>query len=101
MKPKRFFNLSIAILFVVVSTLASFGQPAAMTQQQRALADYIKKNYTKREAMIPMRDGVKLFVCLYEPKDKKQKYPIMSDGTPYIVRPNVPDPYQGSILHYG
>ncbi len=97
MKPKRFFNLSIAILFVVVSTLASFGQPAAMTQQQRALADYIKKNYTKREAMIPMRDGVKLFVCIYEPKDKKQKYPIMFDRTPYSVGPYGPDAYKGSL----
>lgn len=97
MKLFRFFKLSIAILFVVVSAFASFGQPGQMSQQQRELAEYIKKNYTKREVMIPMRDGVKLFVCIYEPKDKKQKYPIMFDRTPYSVGPYGPDAYKASL----
>src|SRR6266542_2895280 len=82
MKPTRWLSL-IAVL--LLSFVASFAQPGQMTQQQRELADYIKKNYTKREVMIPMRDGVKLFACIYEPKDKKQKYPIMFDRTPYRV----------------
>ena len=47
--------------------------------------------------MIPMRDGVKLFVCIYEPKDKKQKYPIMFDRTPYSVGPYGPDNYKTSL----
>src|SRR5712691_12485323 len=83
MRPNRFFRLSIAFLLLTLSAFASFAQgPGQMSQQQRELADYIKKNYTKREVMIPMRDGVKLFACIYEPKDKKQKYPIMFDRTP-------------------
>jgi putative CocE/NonD family hydrolase len=94
MKPNRFFNLSIAVLLFVLSTVVSFAQPGQMTQQQRELADYIRKNYTKREVMIPMRDGVKLFACIYEPKDKKQKYPIMFDRTPYSVGPYGPDAYK-------
>lgn len=47
--------------------------------------------------MIPMRDGVKLFVCIYEPKDKKQKYPILFDRTPYSVGPYGRDNYKTSV----
>ena len=94
MKPNRFFNLSTTILSVVLCTLVLFAQPGQMTQQQRELADYIKSHYTKREVMIPMRDGVKLFACIYEPKEKKQKYPIMFDRTPYSVGPYGPDAYK-------
>jgi putative CocE/NonD family hydrolase len=65
-----------------------------MTQQQRELADYIKSNYTKREVMVPMRDGVKLFTSIYEPKDPKEKYPIMFDRTPYSVGPYGPDKFR-------
>jgi putative CocE/NonD family hydrolase len=99
MKPTRYVNLSIAIFFVVVfSAVASFAQPGGqLSQQQRELADYIKQNYTKSEVMIPMRDGVKLFVCIYEPKDKSQKYPIMFDRTPYSVGPYGVDNYKTSL----
>src|ERR1043166_9765306 len=84
MKPNRFLCLTTMLLLVVLSPIASFAQ-FQMSPQQRELADYIKSHYTKREVMIPMRDGVKLFACIYEPKDKKQKYPIMFDRTPYSV----------------
>ena len=94
MKLHRIFNLSIALLLFVWSALASFAQPGQLTPQQRELADYIKSHYTKSEVMIPMRDGVKLFVCIYEPQDKKQKYPIMFDRTPYSVGPYGPDNYK-------
>jgi len=97
MKPNRFFKLSILISLVFLFTAASFAQPAQLTPQQRELADYIKSHYTKSEVMIPMRDGVKLFVCIYEPKDKKQKYPIMFDRTPYSVGPYGPDNYKTSL----
>ena len=97
MKPNRFFNLSIIVVFFVLGVSASFAQPGQMTQQQRELADYIKSHYTKREVMIPMRDGVKLFACIYEPKDKKQKYPIMFDRTPYSVGPYGPDAYKNFL----
>ena len=98
MKPNRPLNFSLVLLFLLLSACASFAQgPAQLTPQQRELADYIKKNYTKREVMIPMRDGVKLFVCIYEPKDKKVKYPIMFDRTPYSVGPYGPDAYKTSL----
>jgi len=95
MKLSRRFKLSSALLVFVFSAFtASFAQP---NQQQRELADYIKNNYTKSEVLIPMRDGVKLFVCIYEPKDKSTKYPIMFDRTPYSVGPYGPDKYRTSL----
>ena len=98
MKRNHCFQISIAFLLLMMFALASFAQPGGqMTQQQRELADYIKSHYTKREVMIPMRDGVKLFACIYEPKDKKQKYPIMFDRTPYSVGPYGPDAYKNFL----
>ncbi len=94
MKPNRFFKITIAFLLLLAA--ASYGQ-AQSSQTQRELADYIKKNYTKREVMIPMRDGAKLFVCIYEPKDKSEKYPIMFDRTPYSVGPYGADNYKTSL----
>jgi predicted acyl esterase len=35
----------------------------------------------------PMRDGVKLFTSIYEPKTKAEKYPILLNRTPYTVAP--------------
>jgi putative CocE/NonD family hydrolase len=98
MKPNRFFSLSIPILLFVLSGLASFAQGTPqLTQPQRELADYIKSHYLKREVMIPMRDGVKLFTSIYEPKDTKQRYPFMFDRTCYSVPPYGPDKFRTSL----
>src|ERR1041385_5082175 len=100
MKSNRTVSFSIAFFLFVFSVASSSAQPAQLTPQQQELANYIKKNYTKSEVMIPMRDGVKLFVCIYEPKDKKQKYPIMFDRTPYSVGPYGRDNYKPSLGPY-
>ncbi|HSQ22899.1 MAG TPA: CocE/NonD family hydrolase [Pyrinomonadaceae bacterium] len=97
MNSFRFGKLFAATLLLILCAFASFAQPGQLNQQQRELADYIKQNYTKSEVMIPMRDGVKLFVCIYEPKDKSQKYPIMFDRTPYSVAPYGLDNYKTSL----
>ena len=63
MKPNRYFQLFTIILLLVWSAGALFAQGQGqdqLTALERELADYIKTNYTKREVMIPMRDGVKL-----------------------------------------
>jgi putative CocE/NonD family hydrolase len=82
------------VLLIVISVC---GASAQQTQPQRELADYIRSHYTKREVYIPMRDGVNLFVCIYEPKDKDHKYPIMFDRTPYSVGPYGADNYKGLL----
>jgi uncharacterized protein len=98
MKPNRIFNLTAAVLFLLLSACTSFAQgPGPLTPRQRDLADYIKGHYTKREVMIPMRDGVKLFTSIYEPKDTKQKYPFMFDRTCYSVAPYGPDKFRTSL----
>ncbi|HJW32404.1 MAG TPA: CocE/NonD family hydrolase [Holophagaceae bacterium] len=47
----------------------------------------VQERYTKREVMIPMRDGVKLFTSIYEPKDTRTPHPILLQRTPYSVAP--------------
>jgi putative CocE/NonD family hydrolase len=48
---------------------------------------YLREHYEKKDYMIPMRDGVKLFTIVYTPKDTSQKYPIMLFRTPYSIAP--------------
>ncbi len=82
-------SLFFLFLIFALSQVSHFaqGQPQQLTPHQQELADYITTNYTKREASIPMRDGVKLFTVIYEPKSRAEKYPIMLSRTPYTVAP--------------
>lgn len=54
---------------------------------QQIDADWVKANYTKREVMIPMRDGIKLFTAVYEPVNKSEKHPVLITRTPYKAAP--------------
>ncbi len=72
--------LSVAVIVLPLAVFAQF--PTA-----QELTDYIKANYTKREVQIPVRDGVKLFTAIYEPKDRSQKYPVLLNRTCYSVAP--------------
>ena len=61
--------------FLFICSLITLGQVwlfAQAAQQQTELAKYIQDNYTKREVSIPMRDGVKLFTAIYEPKARTE-----------------------------
>ncbi|HEV7645694.1 MAG TPA: CocE/NonD family hydrolase [Pyrinomonadaceae bacterium] len=88
MKIDRVLLSLIAVL--ILCPLAAFGQFPTVEE----LTEYVKTNYTKREVMIPMRDGVKLFTAIYEPKDKAQKYPILMNRTCYTVRPYGEDQFR-------
>src|SRR5262245_7392796 len=81
--------LSVLITLVLcpLAAFAQFPTPEELTA-------YIKDNYTKREVTIPMRDGVKLFTSIYEPKDRSQKYPILMNRTCYAVRPYGADQFR-------
>ena len=57
----------------------------------------IKANYIKSEHQITMRDGVKLFVSVYAPKDTSQKYPMLMQRTPYSVAPYGAEAYRASL----
>ena len=54
-----------------------------------------RADYTKTEAMIPMRDGVKLYTAIYAPKSTSEKWPILLQRTPYGSGPYGSGPYGG------
>ena len=64
-----------------------FSLSANYLQAQEIDEAWIKANYTKREVMIPMRDGNKLFTAIYEPIHKEKTSPILITRTPYASRP--------------
>lgn len=47
----------------------------------------LNETYTKREIMIPMRDGVRLYTAIYEPKDNEKRHPILMHRSPYSCEP--------------
>ncbi len=53
-----------------------------------------KGRYTKYEYNIPMRDGIKLYVCAYVPKNKPGSHPILLERTPYGAGPYGADSYR-------
>ncbi len=90
-------NCLFRILFVFSITFLCHISIVAQASQQTELGEYIKQNYTKREVLIPMRDGVKLFTSIYEPKAKTAKYPILLNRTPYTVSPYGADKFKTSL----
>ena len=48
---------------------------------------WIAKNYTKKEVLISMRDGINLFTSCYIPKNNEEKHPILLTRTPYSFAP--------------
>lgn len=50
-------------------------------------AEWLKDNYTKREVMIPMRDGALLYTAVYEPISTAEAKPVMLVRTPYSLKP--------------
>lgn len=63
---------------------------------------WAEERLTKREVMIPMRDGVRLFTSIYTPKDTSQDYPILLLRTPYNSEPAGEKSYSnrlGNLTH--
>lgn len=50
-------------------------------------AQYTYDDYEKKEVYIEMRDGVKLFTSIYQPKKPKEKLPVLIKRTPYSCAP--------------
>ena len=48
---------------------------------------WFANNYTKKEIMIPMRDGIKLFTSIYVPNSTSEKHPFLMTRTPYTSSP--------------
>jgi len=75
----RFFR---GVLFVLAGLCALRVPEGA--QEQRSARPELAKLFDKQEAMIPMRDGVKLHTEIYTPKDAKV-LPMIMMRTPYGI----------------
>ena len=73
MKPVR--RLLIAVVLALILPLIARAQPL----------DPIAKRFARTEAMIAMRDGVKLYTTIYAPKDIKGPLPFILLRTPYGI----------------
>ena len=82
-------RLTNIFLLLVVLTLTNL--PVSAQKGPNAQPDSIelklRETYTKREVMIPMRDGVKLYTAIYEPKSTEKRHPILMNRTPYSCAP--------------
>ena len=67
--------------------LALFMLLPLLSRSQEIDSAWVKEHYAKKEVMIPMRDGVKLFTSIYYPKDNSEKHPILMTRTPYACAP--------------
>ncbi len=86
-------NRFIVLLTLCALPVAAQDRPAATNQMQFTRAHYVKSEYR-----IAMRDGVKLFTIVYEPKDHSEPHPIMLLRTPYSVAPYGISNYYRSAL---
>jgi uncharacterized protein len=57
----------------------------------------VSSNYLKHEYRIAMRDGLKLFTAVYEPRNTSRAYPILLHRTPYSVAPYGIEKYPYSL----
>jgi putative CocE/NonD family hydrolase len=72
---------------------------AAQPSQPQPDTSWFRANYTKREVMIPMRDGVRLFTAIYLPKDTTRPHPIVMTRTPYGCFPYGADAIPARLDH--
>src|SRR5262245_36997716 len=83
---QRVFNRStvLAALMALAATLSGQQQTPPLTPDIPAkfTAPTSAYDYVRREVMIPMRDGVKLFTVIVVPKGAKNA-PIILTRTPY------------------
>ncbi|PYS73225.1 MAG: glutaryl-7-ACA acylase [Acidobacteria bacterium] len=81
MRPRtqKLFFILFAVLFLTASLTA---QTLPNETPERFEPTYHGFDYTRREVMIPMRDGVKLYTVVLVPKGA-QRAPILLTRTPY------------------
>ena len=96
---------TVALVLAGLLHLPSLGLSAPLAAQGpppevREIAEHIRAHYTKREVMIPMRDGVRLFTAIYSPNDAGvggKTYPILVQRTPYDVGPYGAEHYKDTL----
>ena len=72
-------NLRFLLAGVLFLPAAS---PARLSAQD-SVPTWVREHYSRRDVLIPMRDGVRLFTTIYAPKDSSERLPILLTRTPY------------------
>lgn len=85
-------TLYLSILFYIVAITAA--------NSQEITEAWIKENYTKKEVLVPMRDGTKLFTAIYSPKSTAEKHPFLMMRSPYSCAPYGEDKIWGRLYQY-
>ena len=80
---KRFF---VSMLMALVLSALSFAQNGRIVTDE-----WLSQNYTKREVMVKVRDGIHIYTVLYEPNQEylaklgRKTSPVMLQRTPYSL----------------
>lgn len=90
-KKKAMFTLFFRVFWVVI-LLFSLQANAQPIQEYSP-----KDNYEKLEYNISVRDGIKLYVAVYVPKNNTQPLPFLIKRTPYGCGPYGPDKFPGIL----
>ena len=87
MSPKVLLRGAVACAALALVSLPAQAETSAMTPDIPAKFEWPKESYdyVKREVMIPMRDGVKLYTVLIIPKGARDA-PILLTRTPYNAK---------------
>jgi uncharacterized protein len=75
-------RLRAATRFALLAVVPLLLAPAGRAQQQ---ASDLLQRFTHTEALVPMRDGVKLHTAVYAPKDRQGPLPFILLRTPYGI----------------
>src|SRR6187455_3200673 len=74
-------RLTAPLKKVFVALAIAVAVPAALPRASQLPAP--AERYAVRDAMIPTRDGTKLFTRIYAPKDQREPLPMIMLRTPY------------------
>ncbi|WP_298897239.1 CocE/NonD family hydrolase [uncultured Psychroserpens sp.] len=88
----------LALIAIIFTNCKRTETPVVEGSETTEVEDtYSKDNYTKKEVMIEMRDGIKLHTTIYSPKDTSKVYPILLKRTPYSCRPYGEDKFSKKV----
>lgn len=83
---------------VIISFCITLILLVSCTNDVKIDQQWLEDNYTKREVMIPMRDGIKLYTSIYEPDDAQER-PVLIVRTPYSCAP-YGEGWKGDLTEY-
>lgn len=97
-RPQAASGSQVEVAEVVSIALGDDGRTPAMEAMEIVDAEWIAERYTKREVLIPMRDGIRLHTSIYEPRTTEGgPWPFLMKRTPYSSRPYGSDAYPNRI----